>query len=63
MRLSAIFSLLCAIAALVLSVLLLFAGSTKSFLQHGDLLTVNDVFLHAHSECLINDGARSTSLA
>jgi hypothetical protein len=63
MRLSAIFSFLCATVALILSLLLLFAGSTKSFLQHGDLLTVSDVFLHTLSECLINDGTRSTSLA
>lgn len=41
MRLSSLFSLACAIAALVLSLLCLFAGSSKSFLQDADLLTLN----------------------
>ena len=41
MRLSALFPLLCALAALILSFLCLFAGSTKSFLQNGELLTLN----------------------
>lgn len=41
MRLSSIFTLLCCIGALVLSVLCLVAGSTRSFLQNGDILTVN----------------------
>lgn len=40
MRLTALLTLACAIAALVLSVLSLFAGSTKSFLQNSDMLTV-----------------------
>lgn len=41
MRFSSIFAALLAIAALVLSLLCLFAGSTRSFLQSGDLLTLN----------------------
>jgi len=41
MRLSAIFPLLCALAAFILSLLCLFAGSTRSFLQNGELLTLN----------------------
>ena len=40
MRISSVFTLLCSIAALVLSLLVLFAGSSRSFLQSGDLLTV-----------------------
>jgi len=41
MRFSFVLTLLCAIAALVLSVLCLLAGSSKSFLQHAELLTLN----------------------
>lgn len=41
MRLSSIFTVLLALAALILSLLCLFAGSTKSFIQNGDLLTLN----------------------
>jgi len=41
MRWSSLVTLLCAAAALVLSFLCLFAGSTRSFLQNGDLLTLN----------------------
>ncbi|KAK5195595.1 hypothetical protein LTR96_002356 [Exophiala xenobiotica] len=41
MRLSSLVTLACAIAALVLSLLCLFAGSSKSFLQDADLLTLN----------------------
>ncbi|EXJ83778.1 hypothetical protein A1O1_07405 [Capronia coronata CBS 617.96] len=41
MRLSSFLTLACAIAAFVLSLLCLFAGSSKSFLQHADLLTLN----------------------
>jgi len=41
MRLSSLVTLACAIAAFVLSMLCLFAGSSKSFLQHADLLTLN----------------------
>jgi hypothetical protein len=41
MRLSAIFPLLCSLAALILTLLCLFAGTTKSFLPNADLLTLN----------------------
>lgn len=41
MRWSSIITLLCATAALILSFLCLFAGSSRSFLQNGDLLTLN----------------------
>jgi hypothetical protein len=41
MRFSSIFTLLCAIAAFVLSILCLFAGTTRSFLQSADVLTLN----------------------
>lgn len=41
MRLSSILTLLCAAGALVLSCLCLFAGNKRSFLQNGDLLTLN----------------------
>jgi len=41
MRLSSIFTLACAIAAFVLSLLCLFAGSSKTFLQNADMLTLN----------------------
>jgi len=41
MRLSSIVTLLLSVAALVLTLLCLFAGTTKSFLQSGDLLTLN----------------------
>ena len=41
MRFSAIFPFLCASAALVLSMLCLFAGTKPNFLPHGDLLTLN----------------------
>lgn len=41
MRLSSLLSLLCATAALILTFLCLFAGSSKTFLSSGDLLTVN----------------------
>ena len=40
MRLSALFPLLCALAAFILSLLCLLAGSTPSFLPSADLLTV-----------------------
>ncbi|KAK5941974.1 hypothetical protein PMZ80_005925 [Knufia obscura] len=41
MRWSSILTLLCSAAALILSFLCLFAGSKRSFLQNGDLLTLN----------------------
>ena len=41
MRFSAIFPLLCAVAALILSLLCLFAGSKPSFLPQAELLTIN----------------------
>ena len=41
MRLSSILTLVFALAALVLSLLALFAGSTRTFLQSGDILTLN----------------------
>ncbi|RMZ83702.1 hypothetical protein DV738_g1097, partial [Chaetothyriales sp. CBS 135597] len=41
MRVSAVLSLISAVAALALSLLSLFAGSSKSFLQSGDILTLN----------------------
>ena len=41
MRLSSVLTLVCSAAALVLSLLCLFAGNTKTFLQNGDLLTLN----------------------
>ena len=41
MRFSAIFPLLCSLAALILTLLCLFAGSNKSFLSNADLLTLN----------------------
>jgi hypothetical protein len=41
MRFSAIFPLLCSIAALTLTLLCLFAGSSKSFLPNAELLTLN----------------------
>lgn len=44
MRLSAIFPLLCALTAFILSLLCLFAGSTRSFLQNGELLTVRSPY-------------------
>ncbi|RMZ90561.1 hypothetical protein DV736_g2217, partial [Chaetothyriales sp. CBS 134916] len=41
MRFSAVLSFICAAAALVLSLLCLFAGTDKAFLQSGDILTLN----------------------
>ncbi|KAK6369035.1 hypothetical protein LTR64_007195 [Lithohypha guttulata] len=41
MRLSGVLTLTCCIAALILSFLCLFAGSRRSVLQNGDLLTLN----------------------
>lgn len=41
MRLSSILTLACALGALILSMLCLFAGSKKSFLQNTDILTLN----------------------
>lgn len=41
MRWSSIITLLCSVAALVLSFLLLFAGGSRSFLQNTDVLTLN----------------------
>ncbi|KIW38544.1 uncharacterized protein PV06_09500 [Exophiala oligosperma] len=41
MRFSSVLTLACSIAALVLTLLCLFAGSSKSFLQDADLLTLN----------------------
>lgn len=41
MRLSSILTALCCIGAFVLSLLCLFAGSNRTFIQNGDLLTVN----------------------
>ncbi|EXJ80026.1 hypothetical protein A1O3_08312 [Capronia epimyces CBS 606.96] len=41
MRFSSILTLACAITAFVLSLLCIFAGSSKSFLQRADLLTLN----------------------
>ncbi|KAI9736365.1 MAG: hypothetical protein M1834_001252 [Cirrosporium novae-zelandiae] len=41
MRLIAIFPLLCAVAAFILSMLCLFAGSKRNFIENGDLLTLN----------------------
>lgn len=41
MRFSAIFPLLCSLAALTLTLLCLFAGSSKSFLPNAELLTLN----------------------
>ncbi|RMZ78436.1 hypothetical protein DV737_g3885, partial [Chaetothyriales sp. CBS 132003] len=41
MRFSAVLSFICAAAALTLSLLCLFAGSSKPFLQSGDILTLN----------------------
>ncbi|KAK5093150.1 hypothetical protein LTR70_004915 [Exophiala xenobiotica] len=41
MRWSSAITLLCSAAALILSFLCLFAGSSRSFLQNGDLLTLN----------------------
>lgn len=41
MRLSSILTLACSIAALVLGLLCLFAGSSRSFLQTADIMTLN----------------------
>lgn len=41
MRLSSVLTALCCIGALILSLLCLFAGNNRSFIQNGDLLTVN----------------------
>ncbi|KKY20927.1 putative integral membrane protein [Phaeomoniella chlamydospora] len=41
MRPSALFPVLCALAALILSLLCLLAGTSRSFLQNADILTVN----------------------
>lgn len=41
MRLSSILTLACSIAALILSLLCLFAGSRRSFLQNADIMTLN----------------------
>ena len=41
MRPSALFPFLCALVALILSLLCLFAGSTRSFLQNAEMLTLN----------------------
>jgi hypothetical protein len=41
MRFSAIFPLLCSLVALILTLLCLFAGSSKSFLPNAELLTLN----------------------
>jgi len=41
MRWSSVITLLCSAGALILSFLCLFAGSSQSFLQNGDLLTLN----------------------
>lgn len=43
MRLTAILPVLCAIAALILSLLCIFAGSRTGFLQNADILTVSYV--------------------
>lgn len=40
MRLTAVLTFLCALVAFILSVLCLFAGSSRSFLQDADMLTV-----------------------
>lgn len=41
MRFLAIFPLLCSLASLILTLLILFAGTNKSFLPNADLLTLN----------------------
>lgn len=45
MRFLAIVPVVCALAALVLSFLCLFAGDKKSFLQNADIMTVSDLRL------------------
>ncbi|RVX71549.1 hypothetical protein B0A52_05121 [Exophiala mesophila] len=41
MRLTAVVTLLCALVAFILSILCLFAGSNRTFLQDADMLTLN----------------------
>ncbi|KAL9106387.1 MAG: hypothetical protein Q9227_008588 [Pyrenula ochraceoflavens] len=56
MRPTAIFPLLCALAALILALLCLFAGSSKSFLQGADLMTLNTSRLGHTSVFNTSDG-------
>jgi len=59
MRFTAALPVLCTIPALVLAFLCLFAGSSKKFLEHTDILTVS---LPSPSTVIQTDNTSSTRL-
>ena len=60
MRLTALFPFLCAVAAFVLTLLCIFAGSKKGYLENADILTLNTSML---GESLLNTSSLPGSLS
>ena len=60
MRFTALFPFFCAVAAFVLSLLCIFAGSKKGFLENADILTLNTSMF---GETLLNSSSSSSFLS